>query len=149
VAGDHVLLAVEVGDPEAVDDVGGVEEDLDGAADGDVDLVGGGEDVAGLGEELLAVLDFPPPLVADDLDGEGAGGVLDGVGGAAADKSPIMRIKRRTVVTATRPAMTRPVRRSRAGSGEVLGGSAAGGVSWPGRRRLRRAMRVTNETTRT
>src|SRR5205085_7386956 len=77
---DQVGLAVEVGDPEAVDDVRGAEVELDGPADGDVDFVGRGEDVARRG---VLVLQLPPPLVAGHLDRQvgAAGPGVDGPGG--------------------------------------------------------------------
>src|SRR5215813_8332948 len=62
--GDHVHLARELGHPEAVDDVYGLESDeggcgLSGVAHRHVELIGG--DHAELG-----IANLPPPLVADD-----------------------------------------------------------------------------------
>ena len=62
-AGDHVDLATELRHPEAVNDVVGVDTDLEGPAHGDVYLVGGGEVQVG-------VLHRPPPPFADHFDPE-------------------------------------------------------------------------------
>ena len=66
-AGDQILLAGEVGHPEAVDDVVGLKRDLGRDADRQMKLVRGADDlrrVAGV------IIDVPPPLVGDDLDRE-------------------------------------------------------------------------------
>jgi hypothetical protein len=71
--GDDVGLAVELGDPEAVHDVGRLEGEEGGAADRNVQLVGGDHVV-------VRVAELPPPLVADDAHVQrvgGRGGVLD------------------------------------------------------------------------
>ena len=56
-----VELAVQVGDPEAVDDVGRQQPQLDLFTDGNVDLVGHGD-------PLVPILRRPPELVPDDVD---------------------------------------------------------------------------------
>ena len=62
-AGNRVLLAREVRDPERVDDVGGGERQEDRRVDRDVHLVRGGE--AG---GLVGVVVLPPPLLPGDVD---------------------------------------------------------------------------------
>src|SRR4051794_2060232 len=62
---DQVALAVEIRDPEAMDDVVGRATNANGAAHGNVDLVGGDDDLAGI---VVEVANVPPPLVADDFD---------------------------------------------------------------------------------
>src|SRR4051794_40168131 len=64
---DQIGLAMEVGYPEAVDDVGRLQFEADGAADGDVNLVGRGDHVT---RSRGLVLDPPPPLMTGYLDRE-------------------------------------------------------------------------------
>jgi hypothetical protein len=68
-AGNEIAFAVEGGDPEAVDDVRRTEVHGHGHADGDGQLVGGGDALALVG---IVVLDLPPPLLAGDGDLDGA-----------------------------------------------------------------------------
>ena len=63
-AGNHVHLAGEAGDPEAVDDVRRGQAEGDGATDGDADFVGG-LDRCGTGGTIG---DAPPELLAIDRD---------------------------------------------------------------------------------
>src|SRR5204863_3744512 len=60
-----VALATELRRPERVNDVGGPQSEIHGAADREINLVGGGDTVLGISE-------FPPPLVSGDVDVERA-----------------------------------------------------------------------------
>ena len=64
-AGDHVHLAAERGNPEGMDDVGALQQELDALADRQPDLVGGENRSAAVGQ---AVDDPPPELLAGHLD---------------------------------------------------------------------------------
>ncbi|MNY15162.1 hypothetical protein D3C86_1483640 [compost metagenome] len=66
-ARQHVHLAAERGNPEAVDHVGAAEAEVHGAADGDADLVRG-DHLRARGR--VAVAHLPPPHVAGDADDE-------------------------------------------------------------------------------
>src|SRR6266702_5878194 len=61
VSRDRIALAAQGWNPEAVDDVARVQDEIDGPADGQVELVSGVH--VGVG-----ILELPPELVADDLD---------------------------------------------------------------------------------
>src|SRR5436190_2954835 len=62
---DQVPFAMQVGDPKAMDNVVRRAANANGAADGDVELVGGDDDLAGI---VVEVANVPPPLVPDDFD---------------------------------------------------------------------------------
>src|SRR5207253_9120985 len=61
-----VALATELRSPERVNNVGRAKSEIHGAPDRNVDLVRRGDSVLGISE-------FPPPLVAGDVDVERAG----------------------------------------------------------------------------
>ena len=63
-AGDGIDLSAELGHPEAVDHVVGVDADLDGPPDGNMDLVC-------RREPLCGVAHLPPPSLPDHLDAQG------------------------------------------------------------------------------
>src|SRR5947209_1170953 len=65
-AGNEIALAVQVRDPEAVDDVARIEAQQDGRVDGDVDLVR--VDDLLVRRQRVGILHFPPPLMPGDLD---------------------------------------------------------------------------------
>ena len=65
VAGQKVVLAVNVGRPEAVDHVGRIGEHDYRLADGDMNFVGRYYRLVRL---RVWIRDFPPPLVAGDLN---------------------------------------------------------------------------------
>src|SRR4051794_37505392 len=65
---DDVGLSGDLRQPEAVDDVGGVQPDTPRYADGQMPLVGGDE--AELRMTGLAVAHFPPPLMSGHVERE-------------------------------------------------------------------------------
>src|SRR5205807_8601438 len=69
VARNQIAFALKVRDPEAVDDIAGIHLEHDRAADGNVNLVRRGDTQAGI---RILVLDGPPPLIAGDVDCDGA-----------------------------------------------------------------------------
>ena len=75
--GHGVLLAVERGDPERVDDVARGDGERDRLAGGDHQVVGGDDVVLAVAVDVVAVL--PPPLLTDDRDlaGRPSGGLVE------------------------------------------------------------------------
>ena len=64
-AGNEIYFAVELWNPEGVDDVFGIQFDVYGLADGNVQLVGGFEL---LRDVVAGVGGFPPPLMSGEAD---------------------------------------------------------------------------------
>src|SRR5437773_10284401 len=72
-AWDQILLAVQVGNPEAVDHIVGTQNEAYRLAEREVDLIGADEGVARFGSKIPYL---PPPLVPDDLDTDRSVSVL-------------------------------------------------------------------------
>ena len=72
-ARDQILLAIQVGDPKAVNYVVGTQYEAHRLTDRDVDFVGADEGAARFGSEIPHL---PPPLVSDDLDTDRAGSIF-------------------------------------------------------------------------
>src|SRR5690349_18114155 len=79
VSGDCIGLAVQGRHPETVNDVVGEELDRDGAANGNVQLVGCTDALLWF---RMLVFNVPPPLIGGDLDDEPGVVALTGDGAA-------------------------------------------------------------------
>src|SRR4051794_22752783 len=65
VARNHIPLSLQIRNPEAVDHVGGLQFEIDWAADGNMNLVSCRQKIA---RRRIVVSKVPPPLVAGDAD---------------------------------------------------------------------------------
>jgi hypothetical protein len=110
-ARDHVALARQRRHPQAVDHVGRVQAQVDGAPDRDADLVGGG-DLAPAGR--VAVAHFPPPHPGGDGNRHGAARTLRRQPGAAPGAPAQQAVSTTTGKAMPAPAIHRPGRSGRA-----------------------------------
>ncbi len=97
---DQIALAVQIRHPKAVDDVVRSAANHDGAADGNVNFVGGDENAAGIG---IVILHVPPPLISGKLDDHSVfrfAEIRDGFAGENAKTSRTKRIKTVAIVAA-------------------------------------------------
>ena len=120
-SGNHVELGGEVGHPEAVDDVGRAQRELDRPPGRDANFVGGGEIMAAVRVE---VMDPPPPLLADDFDAQRgrirAVGIR--VGSKARIRSPVSTTSGNTMPAATMNSLRVIQARRRGAAHQRVGG---------------------------
>src|SRR5438105_12733926 len=69
VPGNEILLPIQIGRPETVNDIGRSHLDEYGSTNGDVNLVRRLDDVLRIAD--VGIFDFPPPLVSYHVDAQG------------------------------------------------------------------------------